>query len=136
MNNYPYMPNGTQPMGYPMSNFGMNTMPNYLQTQQPVNTNEIYVNGIEDVRNRMLAPNSEIIFLDNDKPILYQKKTDANGKFEIQAFSISPYNTQEPEKKEEPIDLSGYVKTTDLDGIIKRITTLENRFVPKQNIEK
>lgn len=99
MNNYPYMPNGMQPLGYPMNNnnFAMNNLPNY--PQQPANTNEIYVNGIEDVRNKALAPNSEYIFLDNDKPILYHKKTDYTGRFEIQVFEIVPYNNQEAEKK-------------------------------------
>ena len=52
---------------------------NYAPTAQPqqqppqMNTNKIYVTGIEDARARQLPPNSDFIFLDNDKPLLYRK---------------------------------------------------------------
>ena len=74
---------------------GFNAQPNFApqypqnapqQNAQPapqMNTNKIYVTGIEDARNRTLAPNSDYIFLDNDKPLLYRKTVDATGKMEI-----------------------------------------------------
>ena len=43
--------------------------------QAQSNTNKLYVNGIEDVRLRNLPNNSDYIFLDNDKPLIYRKTT-------------------------------------------------------------
>lgn len=72
----------------------------YVQTtpqpqQMPVNTNKMYANGIEDVRCRQLPANSDYLFLDNDKPIVYRKTTDATGKMDIQMFKIVPYQEEE-----------------------------------------
>lgn len=87
----------------PASHFVSQT-PNYApQAQQAqtipqqgqVNTNKIYVTGIEDARARQLPPNSDFIFLDNDKPLLYRKTVDATGKMEIKAFKISEYTEAE-----------------------------------------
>lgn len=63
--------------------------------QGQVNTNKIYVTGIDDARARQLPPNSDFIFLDNDKPLLYRKTVDATGKMEIKAFKISEYTETE-----------------------------------------
>lgn len=65
------------------------------QPQQMVNTNKMYANGIEDVRCRQLPANSDYLFLDNDKPIVYRKTTDATGKMDIQMFKIVPYQEEE-----------------------------------------
>lgn len=75
--------------------------------QQPslpaTNTNKIFVNGLEDARNRKLLPNSDYIFLDNDQPLLYQKVVDGNGRFEMKVFEIIPHKA-EPKRSNEPTD--------------------------------
>lgn len=99
---YPYQQNSPYYSGY--------SAPVYQQgTSQPqsVNTNKLYAAGIDDVRCRQLPANSDYIFLDNDKPIVYRKTTDATGKMDIQVFKITPY--QEEEKTENKVDLSKYV---------------------------
>lgn len=74
------------------------------QNQQVTNTNKIFVNGLEDVRNIRLTPGSDFMFLDNDKPLLYQKVVDNKGQFEVKTFDIIPHvekeenNTQNTEK--------------------------------------
>lgn len=89
------------------------TSPAYQQpAPQPVqqsatNTNKIYATGIEDVRSRQLPPNSDFIFLDNDKPLVYRKTTDSTGKMDVQVFKITPY--QEEEKARPVIDTSNFV---------------------------
>lgn len=89
---------------------------NYAPTAQPqqqpaqMNTNKIYVTGIEDARARQLPPNSDFIFLDNDKPLLYRKIVDATGKMEIKAFKISEYTETEAAPASAPaVDLSQFV---------------------------
>lgn len=89
---------------------------NYAPTAQPqqqpaqMNTNKIYVTGIEDARARQLPPNSDFIFLDNDKPLLYRKTVDATGKMEIKAFKISEYTETEAAPASAPaVDMSQFV---------------------------
>lgn len=108
------------------------TSPAYQQpTPQPVqqsatNTNKIYATGIEDVRSRQLPPNSDFIFLDNDKPLIYRKTTDSTGKMDIQVFKITPYE----EKEASTVDLSAFVS-------IKDFERLEQQFIEfKQSFEK
>lgn len=79
-------------MQMPMNNFGYPNNFQPRQTQQfqmPMqNTNKIFVSGIDEVKMRMLSPNSDFIFLDNEKSILYQKTVDSSGHFEVKAFDI------------------------------------------------
>ena len=75
-----------------------------------MNTNKIYVTGIDDARARQLPPNSDFIFLDNDKPLLYRKTVDATGKMEIKAFKISEYTETEAAPASAPaVDMSQFV---------------------------
>ena len=83
------------------------------QSQQQLaqmNTNKIYVTGIDDAKARQLPPNSDFIFLDNDKPLLYRKTVDATGKMEIKAFKISEYTETEAAPASAPaVDMSQFV---------------------------
>ena len=89
-----------------------NYAPPAQSQQQPaqMNTNKIYVTGIDDARARQLPPNSDFIFLDNDKPLLYRKTVDATGKMEIKAFKISEYTETEAAPAPAPaVDMSQFV---------------------------
>ena len=89
-----------------------NYTPQTPTQQQPaqMNTNKIYVTGIDDARARQLPPNSDFIFLDNDKPLLYRKTVDATGKMEIKAFKISEYTETEAAPASAPaVDMSQFV---------------------------
>lgn len=118
-NNYGgYMPysspyNGqTNYMGQvPFAPQNANYAPQTPTQQQPaqMNTNKIYVTGIDDARARQLPPNSDFIFLDNDKPLLYRKTVDATGKMEIKAFKISEYTETEAPAPAQAVDLSQFV---------------------------
>ena len=111
--------NGNSYGGYPSyqggSYYNGYTSPMYQQNnpqpQQTVNTNKIYVNGIEDARCRQIPAGSDYIFLDNDKPLIYRKTADATGKMDIQVFKIIPY--QEEEKQQSNIDESNFVSVED-----------------------
>lgn len=94
-----------------------NYTPQTATQQQPaqMNTNKIYVTGIEDARARQLPPNSDFIFLDNDKPLLYRKTVDATGKMEIKAFKISEYT--ETEAPAPAVDMSQFVSVEEFKGV-------------------
>lgn len=140
------MPTATQPYGYPMYNpYSMyptinptqqmqpNTIPNQPQSSATsnnmTNTNKIFVSGIDDVKNnRNLLPNSDYIFLDNDKPILYQKIVDGTGKFEVKAFSISPLKDTETSNNSNKSDLSNYVPLKDFEALQARLNGIERQI--------
>lgn len=99
-----------------------NYAPTAQSQQQPaqMNTNKIYVTGIDDARARQLPPNSDFIFLDNDKPLLYRKTVDATGKMEIKAFKISEYTEMEAAAASAPapaVDLSRFVSVEEFKGV-------------------
>lgn len=127
----------TQPYGY-QNNYGMyynNNMqqPSNLQPTTQANTNEIFVNGYEDVRNRQLPPNSNYIFLDNDKALLYEKIVDSKGQFEVKVYEIREKTNLNDEKCSNSIDLSMFVKTDEFrafkDEIKGQLNLIANKGV-------
>lgn len=118
------MPTATQPYGYP---FNIAQQPS-VQPPQAVNTNKTYVSGIEDVRLRPLPPNSEFIFLDNEKSILYQKKVDSNGQFEVKAYEITEYNADTAPIAQPQVDLSGYVPRAEFETLQREIKALSDKI--------
>ena len=107
------------------------------QPQNPVqnnnmNTNKLYTTGIEDVRARQLPPNSDFIFLDNDKPIIYRKTTDATGKMDIQVFEIVPFQPKQP-TPEQPIDPNQFVLKTDFEALKNEIEQLRESVKAESN---
>lgn len=142
-NNYGgYVPYSTPYSGYnggqtnytgqaPFAPQGANYAPQMQSQQQPaqMNTNKIYVTGIDDAKARQLPPNSDFIFLDNDKPLLYRKTVDATGKMEIKAFKISEYT--ETEAAPAPaVDMTQFVSVDEFKGVQSEITRI------KQNIDR
>lgn len=86
------------------------TQPQVTQQPAQMNTNKIYVTGIEGARTMQFPPNSDYILLDNDKPLLYRKTVDATGKMEIKAFKISEYTETEAAPASAPaVDMSQFV---------------------------
>lgn len=103
---------GQAPFAPQNGNYTPQTPSQPQSQQQPaqMNTNKIYVTGIDDARARQLPPNSDFIFLDNDKPLLYRKTVDATGKMEIKAFKISEYTETEAATASAPaVDMSQFV---------------------------
>ena len=121
--NTPYGGFSPMPNTYPTQPQFAPQTPNYApqtQSAQQMNTNKIYVTGIEDAKTRQLPANSDYIFLDNDKPLLYRKTVDATGKMEVKAFKISENNETEAEAAP-AVDMSQYVSVKDFNSEINRI---------------
>lgn len=144
--NYGYntMPTSTQPFGYPFNPY-MNYGQNYSQsqsnnqqqqqTQAITNTNKIFVSSLDEVKGRNLLPNSDMLFLDNDKPILYQKVVDGKGQATYKMFDITPHDDAQDTKNENLIDLSAYVPRSDFDALKGEIGKLQEQ-VNKISISK
>ena len=122
-NNYtnPYNYNGyAQAYGYapyvPSAPPTQNTLP------QNTNTNKVFVNGIEEVKSYRLPPNSDYTFLDNDKPLLYQKTVDSKGQFEVKVFDITPH------KAEVTPTVTDFVLRADFDKLSAELVQLKNKI--------
>lgn len=121
-NNYsnPYgfnsMPTATQPYGYPMSPYTANAP---VQAPAQTNTNMIFVNGLEDVRQRVQANNSVVLYADNDKPLVYKKTVDSKGQYSVEAFDITPHVEKAPEPVPE------YATKSEFETLQKKLVTLE-----------
>lgn len=127
--------NPYNPYGYATPNYGYNvqSQPQVQQNPTQINTNKIYVSGIDEVRQRQLPNGSDMLFLDNDKPLLYQKIVDGKGQFEVKAFQITPYSPQEATKDSQSINLSDYVKTSDLEPIKAELQAIKDKLGSKAN---
>lgn len=108
-------------------NYGQPYFPAQYNVQQqqtqnvPTNTNKIYVSGLNDVNTRPQPAGSDFVYLHNDKPLLYQKKVDSNGHFEIKTFDIVEHKEDAGEKQE-------YVSKSDFDTLQKRLTAMESKL--------
>jgi hypothetical protein len=88
-----------------MNNFAQS---NYMQPQPQQNI--IKVHGFEGAQAFNMAPNSNVLLLDESNPIIYIKTTDGAGYPTIKAFTITPY-----QEKSQP----------DFQSLEARITRLE-----------
>lgn len=109
-------------------------VPQYIQAQQQQNTmmnnfgnntNIIYVNGIDDAKNRQQPTNSVYMYRDNEKQMIYEKTVDSKGQFEVKTYAITATNAPQSPKPAEPIDLSIYAKKSDIDAIKGEISNVK-----------
>lgn len=134
------MPTSTQPYGYAMNPYPQGSMFYNQQNMQQPNTNQqnqtmqntnlstniIYVNGLEDVKQRMLLPNSKYAFFDNDNQILYIKSVDNGGKSNVETYSLA--QNIEPDKNEKQINSKDYVLLTDFNKFRDEFNTLKENY--------
>lgn len=125
-----YIPNYNFQNPYQQFNPNLTQQQSQSQNQQSsaTNTNKIFVSGIDDVKSKPLSANSDFIFLDNDKPILYQKTVDSKGQFEVKAFEIHEIKPQERQKEDNSINLSDYVTLTEFEALKGQIYELKNKI--------
>lgn len=135
------------------NNYGY-TMPpvNNYQTPQPsqqtmpqfpmANTNIIYVNGIEDAKNRQQPINSVFLYRDNDKQVIYERTVDGKGQFDIKAYSLTDIDTEKKAEEEKVNNLSDYVLKTDFEALQGQIKGIETKLkkalvsIEMNNIDK
>ena len=125
-----YIPNYNYQNPYQQFNQNLTQQQTQPQNQQPsaTNTNKIFVSSLDDVKSKSLPANSDFIFLDNDKPILYQKTVDSKGQFEVKAFEINEIKAQDNQKQPDTINLSNYVTLTEFEALKGQIDELKNKI--------
>lgn len=132
-NNAPFGSYPYQSQTYPSySSYNNQIYSQQMPQNATMNTNKMYANGIEDVRSRQLPANSDFLFLDNDKPILYQKITDATGKMKIERFKITPYDEEE---KASGFDASKFVSISDFEKLREQFEELKESLSAKKKQE-
>lgn len=141
-NPYTPYPNSYQQNGYQMPNYQqmqqqLNNLQQSLYTpqQQPqqtqVQTNTYaWVNGLEGAKAYMVAPNSSILLMDNDKQSFYIKTANAQGQATMEAYEYK--KASEKKAKEKELDLSGYVKQSDFDNLNKKFEELQKSLAKKE----
>lgn len=114
---------GANQYGYGFNNYiPQPQQPTPQQTQYGgTNTNKIFVSGLEEVKNKQLPPNSDFIFLDNYKPLLYQKIVDGKGQFEIKQFDITV-------KKEPVCEVNGELNTLSKEEFTSQIDHIKGEI--------
>ena len=108
-------------------NYGAYNQPQF-NPYQPTNTNKIFVSGIDDVKSRYQPFNSDYFYLDNDKPIIYQKTVDYKGQFEVEEFDIVKRTPQISAKDESGTITPTYVEKAEFDRISSEIEHIKEQL--------
>ena len=96
------------------NNTGANQMP--VQNQQNMGS-FAYCMGIEGAKAFPIAPNQTVFLMDSNDPVAYIKSADMSGKQTLRIFDMVE-RTEEVKPEEPKIDMSEYVKRSDIEGMI------------------
>lgn len=85
------------------------SVPNYApqppqQATLPLTSNKTYVASMEDAISRTTMPNSEMLYVHQDKPQIIQIKTDMQGKKTAQVFDITVHKDELAPENQPPVD--------------------------------
>lgn len=109
--NMPF-PNMNQPYGQPNVSQMQNASPK---------TNKILVVSLEDALNRYAEPNSEMIYINQDQPLLYQVHTDYMGKKTYLIMDLVEHKATSTQSN------TDYVTKADVEKIVKeQIEAMKN----------
>ena len=108
--------------------------PNNFMTQQPQSINNILqVMGPESAQGYLIGPDSKIILVDSNRPVVYMKQSDSLGYSETRAFALQEIplfssETKQPESQEQSAQTqeksSEYVTKTEFEDFKKVIEDL------------
>lgn len=122
---------GAQPNYAPVQPYQQNVQPQMQQqAQQPVQqaqtpiqpqlqarSNKVFVTSIEDATARYADPNTEIIYLHQDKPFIFEVFTDWQGKKTVRTYRFEECTVEEMQDETKGIakkDLENFVTKNDL----------------------
>lgn len=108
------------PMFQPQTNPYQRQNPYYPQNPANTNNNGInWVQGIEGAKAWYMTPNSNVILMDSENDgIFYIKVSDNVGMCNLRTFRYTEITGQVSQKPEPQIDLSEYVKKSELESLI------------------
>lgn len=118
------MPIGTNGY-YPNAGSMTPSMPIYTGPvyQQPnvtpvPNTSIAWVRGEAEAYAFPVSAGSSVLLMDRDSMVLYAKSVDMAGRLSVETFDLVKREPKQPEESTAAMDLSGYVKTEDLEAIV------------------
>ena len=93
----------------------------FMQNYFPAPQMEIQrVNGEESAKAFPIGPNSSVMLLDSDNPLIWVVTTDASGYKTVTGFNITPYIPKQPVTTSDIKD--------ELSAIVKRLDSIEERM--------
>lgn len=113
----------------PYNNFPAPSFPfnNSVGNLSRSNSNKIFVTSIDDALSRYADPNSEMIYLNQDKPLLYEVKTDSQGRKMVNTYNITP-SVEKTGAGTANVDMSSYVTKTEFEALQGQIKALEDKI--------
>lgn len=98
------------------------------QTQALPKTNKIFVTSLEEAMNRSVEPNTVIVYLHQDLPLLFEITTDFFGKKTYKTFDITESTQKTPKTAQNgaAVDLSSYVTRKEFDAIQAQLDGLKS----------
>lgn len=100
-----------------------------VQAQTPTRSNKVFVASIDDATNRYADPNTEIIYLHQDKPFIFEVFTDWQGKKTVKTYRFEECTVEEMQDETRGIvknDLENFAKKDDLMALRKEMVTKED----------
>lgn len=100
-----------------------------VQQQTPTRSNKVFVTSIEDATGRYADPNTEIIYLHQDKPFIFEVFTDWQGKKTVKTYRFEECTVEEMQDETKGIakkDLENFVTKNDLTEFKKSLITSED----------
>lgn len=114
--------------GGQMNNMGMqgvnNGVPQMQSMQGFSGSNIISVTGIEGARAFNVAPNSSVLLLDGENPVMYLKTSDSIGMQKITVYSLTEvHNNHVPVKEDKSVE---YVTKEAFEALQARVQVLDD----------
>ena len=110
MNNYSgYYPQSSYQQ--PNYNYGYQTQPQMTQQNQPMFMQLTFVNGLEEAKSYIVAPNSSIYLRDNNSNKLYIKSCDNTGRSSLEEYNLVK-SSEKGSNSNESIDYNQFVTTS------------------------
>lgn len=108
----------------PMNQMQMNNMQMQPQMQQQSNNaGFVWVQGEAAAKAYPVAAGNSVLLMDSEAPVLYMKSTDVSGRpLPMETYDlVKRENVVAQQSKQPQIDLSEYVKMSDLESKVKEL---------------
>ena len=110
MNNYGnYYPNNSYQQ--PTYNYGYQTQPQMAQQTQPMFMQLTFVNGLDEAKSYIVAPNSSMYLRDNNSNKLYIKSCDNTGRSSLEEYNLVK-STEKGSNSSESVYYNQFVTTS------------------------
>ena len=92
--------------------------------QQQGATNKIYVRNVDDAMNRQSAPNSEMVYIHQDLPMIIEVKTDGQGRKTSAAYDITLHKEEAAEPVTQPQEVD-YVTRDEYNKLFAQLRDIQ-----------